>query len=338
VGLWTRRDFLRLLGVTAGAGLVPPLTGCGSEPLIIDSTYQPTPERPLTPSGQFYVNCNFGLPSGIPSSRAWRLRCDGLFDRPMTLTRADLDRFASVERELTLECIGNSPGGGLISSARFRGVRLRDVLAAAEPSPHAFGLQFRGVDGYASHLPLTAGLADEALLVYGMNGDPLEDLYGAPVRVLFPGRYGMFSTKWLTTITATRQQSAWSTLRGLAVFVDGTLPVRSRFLSLGEGQGFEQGRMIELTGLALTAGTGVARVEVEAEGIWRPAELTFNHLDDEHSPHLWSLWRYRYTPERAGTQLLRVRALDARGRGQPERAEFPYGNGAVHSVRVVVRQ
>lgn len=333
----SRRGFVRLLGGVLSAGVVPcNFAGCGGG-LVRNSDFNPTPQRPLTPVDRFYVNYNFGVPANLPQPSEWRLHLRGLFERPLELGWDDLMRFPAVESDVTLECIGNIPAGGLISSARFTGVRLRDVLAAAQLSAHAFGLQLLGLDGYPVFLPVDAGLAEEALLVHAMNGEPLRAIHGAPLRALFPGRFGMFSIKWLDSITATRQQGTWSALRSLASFVDGQTRTRSQIRAPYLGSVAQVGEETTLSGLAATPGIGIASVEVRVDDEWRQAELTYNQVATRDSRYLWTLWRYRWTPQRAGRHVLAVRAVDNNGGSQMEQAGFPYDSSSIHFVPIVVR-
>jgi DMSO/TMAO reductase YedYZ molybdopterin-dependent catalytic subunit len=327
---WTRREILRL---AAAAPLVGACDQIGRE-IHIGSRFRPTPEAPLTPMDDFYVVSNFGQPDRVRGASEWRLEVGGLVGRGGTLARGDLDRFATVTAEVTLECIGNDPGGDLISSTRFTGVRLADLLAAAAPSTHARGVHLEGEDGYFAFLPLEAALDPRPLLVTAMGDAPLTAEHGAPVRALFPGRHGMFSVKWLRAVTLTRQWGAYGALTSLSNIVEGITPVISRLDDPGE---LFAGVETTLGGIALTAGPGVARVEVRGDGDWIPAEIVFNALDDERSPHLWSLWRARFTPARPGALTLAVRAFDRDGRTQSFEPRFPYDSGAVHAVHVVVR-
>jgi DMSO/TMAO reductase YedYZ molybdopterin-dependent catalytic subunit len=314
--------------------------GCGlSGADVRGSHYIPTPDAPLTPNHQFYVNSNFGTPGAAGDTQRWRLHLRGLVDRERTLSYDDLLALPQIRRGMTLECVGNEPGGDLISSAEFTGPSLRDVLATAGVDDHARGLYFVGLDGYPSFLPVDVAASDRALVVHTMNGDPLPLEHGAPVRVLFPDRYGMYSVKWLDSITATRTWHTYGALRGLSDTVDGIKRVRSRVDAPRAGRTVIIGEPVTVTGLAVSAGTGITRIEVKnpESDRYEPAEITFNTLTDEHSPLLWSLFRYTYTPSIAGAQLLSVRAFDGDGDGQVEDRRFPYDASAIHTVRIVVR-
>jgi DMSO/TMAO reductase YedYZ molybdopterin-dependent catalytic subunit len=314
--------------------------GCAVDPAIVrGSTHVPTPDAPLTPTSRFYVNSNFGLPD-VPRTRAWRLHLGGLVDRERALSLDELRSLPALTREITLECIGNDPGGNLISSAAFSGPSLRSVLERAGVSSRARGIYVEGLDGYPSFVPVAAAEDDRALVVLDMNGAPLTPDHGAPARVLFPDRFGMFSIKWLDRITLTREWHQFGALRGVATFVDGKKRVRSRIDEPNDGRTVVVGEETIVSGLAVTAGTGIERVEarVQPDGDWSAAEILFNTLTDERSPYLWSLWRFAFTPRAAGRVVLSVRAFDAEGGAQDDDPDFPYDASAIHSVRLLVRE
>ena len=325
----TRRQLLRL-GLAAPLAKLVACDKIGKE-IHIGSGFVPTPEEPITPVEDFYIVANFGI-AQAPAAADWRLPVRGMVGRAATLARADLDRFAPITVEVTLECIGNRPGGGLISSAAFTGVRLRDVLEAAGPSSHARGVHLEGEEGYFAYLPLEAATGELPMLVHSMNGRPLTDEHGAPVRALFPGRHGLFSVKWLRALTLAREWGAWGSLTAISNVVEGVTPVMSRIDGPREGDALALGQPAVVSGIALTAGRGVERVEVDTGGGWREADIVF-----DRSPQLWSLWRLAWTPDRPGETVLAARAFDRDGTTQSFEPRFPYDSGAIHTLRVVVR-
>ena len=333
-----RRGFIKLVGGTAGAAVLPQNFACIPGGFrVVDSSFIPTPEEPLTPTSQFYITDNFGVPE--PKTPAlWRLHIDGLVDRPSTLTFDDLTALPQVTREHTLECIGNTPGGSLISSAAFTGVPLRTVMETVGLSRRARGLRFLGLDGYPIFLPVDIAESDIALIVVAMNGEPLNVDHGAPVRLLMPGRYGMFSVKWLDSITAARTYHSWGALRGLAPQIDGVKRVRSRLDRPRDRSEARVGEPVTVTGLAATPGLGVAQVQVQIDDEWQDAEMTFNRVGDGRSPYLWSLYRFVWTPHSEGRHILRVRAFDTDGQTQSSKPGFPYDSSAIHAVRVDVSE
>ena len=101
----------------------------------------------------------------------------------------------SVEEFATLECVSNKIGGELISTAVWKGIRLKDLLEKAQVMPSGKYIVFRCYDGYDVGIPLERGLFDGSILAYDMNGASLTAEHGYPVRAIVPGLYGMMNPK-----------------------------------------------------------------------------------------------------------------------------------------------
>ena len=56
-------------------------------------------------------------------------------------------------------------------------------------------------------LPIEKALNPDTILAWAQNGQLLEHLHGAPVRLLVPGWSGNWSVKWLTKLELTEQES-----------------------------------------------------------------------------------------------------------------------------------
>src|SRR5207249_2108820 len=98
-----------------------------------------------------------------------------LVDSPFSLDYAALKAIPSADEVVTLECISNTVGGDLISTARFSGVPLQDLLARAGVQAGARGVNFSAADGYTESLPLElVRSSPEILVAYLLDGKPLE--------------------------------------------------------------------------------------------------------------------------------------------------------------------
>jgi sulfane dehydrogenase subunit SoxC len=298
----------------------------------------------ITPNGLFFERHHAGVPAIDPAQH--RLMVHGLVERPLLLDMKMLLRFPAVSRNHFIECSGNSaaefkaPGKGsvqdihgLLSGAEWTGVRLADVLAEAGVLPSARWILAEGADAAAMtrSVPLAKAL-DDALLVYGQNGEMLRPEQGYPLRLLLPGFEGNMSIKWLRRLKVgdapfqTREETAKYT----DLMPDGTarqftfhMGVKSVITSPSarqvlDGQGFR-----EVTGLAWSGHGRIARVEVSVDGgrHWQAANL-------DGPVQSRALTRFRFPWIWRGQEaVLQSRAVDEAGNVQPTRAALIGSDG-----------
>jgi len=332
-----RRAMLAWLGGVALATLL----GTWGVSRLLEGTLRATASRSarrppaqlppeITPQDRFYV-VSKNLRDPVIRAEAWRLTVDGEVERPLTLTYEDLRALPAVEEMVTLECISNEVGGDLISNARWRGVRLQDLLERAGVKPTARRIAFFSEDGYSESLPLEDALRPEVMVVYEMNGEPLSPAHGFPARLLVPGRYGMKSPKWLTRITARTDDflgfwevRGWSDSAIVKTMSQVLLPLPGSYLP--------QERTL-VGGIAFAGSRGLRAVEVsdDAGQTWHRAVLR-----PALSRYAWVLWTLDWTPPRKGRILLQVRAIDGTGAVQPAEAKQPFPDGAEGHHRILV--
>ncbi len=196
---FSRREVLKVAGVTAMASLTQPLPAVsGVLDRLLGSVPEGKPTPPITPNEEFYITAYRSPPSVRLEN--WRLVVHGLVERPMTLTYADLLAQPKIAEIVTLECVGNTVGGEFISTAEWEGVSLRRLLEEAGVAAGAFDVVFRAADGYSDSIRIERAMAGDVLVAYRMNGVPLPQAHGFPVRIIVPGIYGMKSVQWLTDI------------------------------------------------------------------------------------------------------------------------------------------
>src|SRR5271170_7174756 len=172
----------------------------------------------LTPVPHFFVRNHMHEPSELDAGD-WHLSLGGEVDKPLTLSLAELSKIETHSVVNTLECAGNGRslqrpqvpgvqwGKGAVSTARFSGPRLRDVLQRAGVKPTGKHVMFRGLDEvpgkvppFIRSIPIEKAGDEDTLIATRMNGEPLTKHHGFPARALVPGWIGAASCKWLTEI------------------------------------------------------------------------------------------------------------------------------------------
>ncbi len=143
---------------------------------------------------------DLGVKPEIPTSR-WSLAVDGAVKRPLALAWDDLLALEQLEDTSDFHCVTKWSKMNL----RWRGVRLGDVLALAEPEDDARFLMCHGHDGYTVNLPLEEALKPDVLLAHTVDGAPLPVEHGGPCRVITPQLYAWKGAKWVKRIELMRE-------------------------------------------------------------------------------------------------------------------------------------
>jgi sulfite oxidase len=328
--------------------------------------------RFVTPIEHFFVRNHGDVPHVDPES--YRLVLNGMLKKPLFISLEELKRLPKVAVKATLQCAGNRRlemmavrpipgelgwGEEAVSTAEWKGVPLRDLLAAVEPLPEARHAAFSACDETERHghrftfggsIPLDKALSPEVLLAYEMNGVDLPPVHGGPLRVVVPGYIGARSVKWLSAITLQDAPSDnYFQTKAYRLFapqvnhdnVDwdqglmlGPFNVGSAITSPVEGETLPAGP-VAVRGFAYAGEREVARVDVSTDGgrTWTTAALA-----PEHSRWAWRFWEARLDLP-AGRHEILCRAWDTAAQTQPERPEHVwnfkgYMNNAWHRVRV----
>ena len=104
-----------------------------------------------------------------------------------------------------------------MGNARWRGARLKDVLAKAGVRKDAVEVAFDGADGpvvegtpdFVKSVPLWKALEEEALVAYEMNGEPLPHWNGFPARIVIPGWTATYWVKHVTSLEVRSRARRW---------------------------------------------------------------------------------------------------------------------------------
>jgi DMSO/TMAO reductase YedYZ molybdopterin-dependent catalytic subunit len=356
---WSRRGFLLRAGAVAvastAAGLVGrrllegPSTGSGTQaavlPRPVEIAMLPAGAElrqegltPLVVPNEDFYRIDTALITPSVDLASWRLRIHGMVEREVTLTYADLAELPIIEQYVTISCVSNEVGGGLVGNAKWTGVRLREVLAMAGVQAGATQLVGRSVDGWTGGMP-TAWVMDESrepMIALKMNDEPLPRVHGFPARLIIPGLYGYVSaTKWLSDLELTTLEAFDGYWVPLGWAKKAPILTQSRIDTPHHGQQVAAGR-VPIAGVAWAPDRGIARVEVAIDGVWQDATLSTPISDAT-----WVQWLVAWDAAAAGpgTHAIEGRATDGEGNVQTSDVTPPAPDGARghHRISVGVR-
>jgi DMSO/TMAO reductase YedYZ molybdopterin-dependent catalytic subunit len=352
-GTPARRNFLLgAAGVTVGAAALGALGQKLAAPATLPSSValpQPQETIPALPTGledkvkgisrfrtpvkEFYrVDTALVIPRIDVDS--WKLEITGKVDNNLTITFDELLRMPMIEKDITLNCVSNEVGGPYISSTRWQGVLVRDLLKRAGVKQGVDQIFSESTDGMTISTPIEA-LTDyrDAKEAVAKGGQPLPARHGFPARLVTPGLYGFVgATKWLTKLTATTyaKDKAYWTQRDWAT--DGRVKTQAR-IDTPRGLATYAPGTIVVGGVAWAQGRGIKEVEVQVDkGPWQKATL-----GPDGGTDYWRQWYWAWDAK-SGRHDITVRATDGTGTVQTaERADpFPGGASGYHSIVVIV--
>ena len=340
----SRRDFVKQLSAAAlAAGAAPTVLSwampaqqsatldiAGEDGMIVRSFRFIDLETPveyfntwLTPVPHFFVRNHMHEPSEL-DAQDWRLTVGGEIEKPLTLTLAELSKLEPHSVVNTLECAGNGRslhrpqvpgvqwGKGAVSTARFSGPRLRDVLERVGVKPTAKHVMFRGLDEvpgkvppFIRSVPIEKALDSDTLIATRMNGAPLTKHHGFPARAIVPGWVGAASCKWLTEIKVLDAEFVGNFMNpgyrfpnnpvkpGEAVKPEDThevtgLNVKSVISGPLDGASLRAGK-VSVHGAAWAGEADIVKVEISTDSGVSWTAATLGH-DQAH--YAWRFWNY----------------------------------------------
>ncbi|HIB10339.1 MAG TPA: hypothetical protein EYO17_00145, partial [Dehalococcoidia bacterium] len=323
----------------------------------------------IVPNDLYYIRNHWkDSPNIDPAS--YRLTVDGEVERSISLTLDEIKKLPQKRFQVTFECCGNSPvpdyytkslrissvmeqikGHGIMGNAEWAGVSLADVLELAGVKSSAVEVMFEGADHgpdevvgdpeevtYERSLPMDKANHSDTLLVYEMNGEPLPQAHGFPLRLLVSGWYGMNSVKWLTGIHVLDHEfkGFYMTERYMTQNEPGN-PVPYRYYTKLRVKSIITnplpGEIVPASGytLAGAAWSGeeeITKIEISTDGgaNWCTVDVVI-----PPSAYSWTRWEHNWQPKGPGHYTLMSRATNSNGDTQP--VEFPnpwdgrgYGN------------
>ncbi len=319
----------------------------------------------ITPNKAFFNRNQGAIPEQPISLGEWRLTVTGEVKRELVLTYNDLLDMPKVTIANTLECSGNgrsllkekAPGNpwtiGGVANVVWGGVLLKELLEKAGLTDRSLHVAFEGfgrpVGGsgveFVRSIPIDKAI-DSTLLAYEMNGEPLPNEHGFPLRALPLGWYGANSVKWLNKIVLmAHPYEGYFMDKAYRIFQKGQDPktgevvtdikVKSIITKPLQGEGL---KMVDtlIMGMAYAGSRAIKSVEVSFDGghSWSDAQLFGPNLK-----YAWRQWQYQWRPISEGQYTILSRATDELGNQQPMEGQWNahgYCNNGIldHGIRV----
>jgi DMSO/TMAO reductase YedYZ molybdopterin-dependent catalytic subunit len=350
----------------------------GDKPLVAE-----TPEHLLnddtTPIEKFYIRNNGQVPDETKEPDKWVIKIDGEVNKPLEISVGELkSKYKAQTLRMVLECGGNGRSfftprasgnqwtNGGAGCAEWTGVRLADVLKAAGVRPSGIYTAHYAADLHLSGdrdrptlsrgVRIAKAMEPESMIVWGMNGKPLPNIHGGPVRLVIPGWAGSASQKWLTRIVIRDKEHDGPGMTGTSYrltikpMVPGdkadpanfkileSMPVRSIITAPANGTKLAAGtRQVALRGASWAGDLAVQRVDVSVDygQSWQPAKL-----EKPKNKFDWQRWTANVRVPSDGYFEIWSRATDSKGTMQPHVPAnwnpSGYGANPFHRIAVLV--
>jgi len=293
----------------------------------------------ITPNGLFFSRCHGGTAHVDPNE--FRLMIHGAeITKDIVLTLEELKRYPRVTRTHFIECPAN--GGqewrgpqfnslqfakGFMSSAEWTGVYIKDLIKDLGIKPGAQWMLAEGSDNseMGRTIPMDK-VWDDAMLVWGQNGEALRPEQGYPVRLLVPGWEGNLCVKWLKRLEFSaepfyckEETSKYTALKksGKAIQHFYANEVNSTVVTPSPEKpwtNLKDGDIVEIEGLAWSGMGTITGVDISFDGGKSYVEAQLKGLI---LPKSWTRWSYMHTYKKGETLLLTSRAMDDAGYIQP---------------------
>jgi DMSO/TMAO reductase YedYZ molybdopterin-dependent catalytic subunit len=293
-------------------------------------------DRLVTENERYYIRTRY--PDRLDPAQPWKIAVSGLVKSPRDLVLSDLTaRKGAPVGPFVMECSGNGKFAafGMLSAARWSGVPLADILALVEPTAAAKRVLVGGFDTYSQTETgiSTPGaswifsfddlVSAGALLALEMNGAPLPNDHGFPVRLIVPNWYGCTCIKWVDTLTLVGDdEPATSQMKEFAVRTHQTgvptlareyrpatmdqaaMPVRVEKWRVGSGSGGVVYRVVGVMwgGYQVTDKLGIRFAATEP---WTRVDV----CPKQTTNATWTLWSHAWRPTQTGSHAIEL-AID----------------------------
>jgi sulfoxide reductase catalytic subunit YedY len=146
----------------------------------------------LTPLNEFRT---MGLTDHVVDREKWRLEVTGNISKPLSFDYSQIVNMPSIEKRVLLICPGIFANHG-----KWRGICMKSLLAKVQSEQGTTYVTFYGPKGRyekVERFPIQDVLANKVFLAYAVNGGPLPQKHGFPLRIVAEDYYGDFWVKYV---------------------------------------------------------------------------------------------------------------------------------------------
>jgi DMSO/TMAO reductase YedYZ molybdopterin-dependent catalytic subunit len=308
----------------------------------------------MTDDAQLFQTIHMG--AAVVDEHRWKLVLDGMVERPLSFTLAQLKSMPRTTVTSFHECYGSPVAPPIhalwrIGNVEWTGVRLCDLLRLAVPKPGAKFVWSQGLDSgsfagvsadrYEKDLPIAKAMGLDVLIAYEMNGEPLSKHRGGPARLVVPGWFGTNSTKWICRLSLQSHRAVGPFTTKFYNEVDPTDPEARRIRPVWTVEPNSmivrpqpgevlRGHQVQVWGRAWGC-EEITQVDLSLDGgeTWLPATTV------RVAPRQgfgWQLFQADTSIPQPGRYRLTARATDTTGLSQPLRGRRNH----VHSIDIEV--
>ena len=313
----------------------------------------------ITPTDLHYTVQHFDVPEVVPTDK-WSLTIEGEVKNPVTFSFEDLRRLPGRTVRTVMECSGSDAtffeyfqGEGpkpsrtqecmILSASEWTGVPLATVLNEAGLTDKSLFIRAEGWDQgvpatadegtesffYDKGLAVQKALHPDTILAWAQNGQLLEHLHGAPVRLLVPGWSGNWSVKWLRRLEVMNHMPACWYHYQFYYYADSpdstdkelitTIGVKSIVTHPNDDTERMSTGPHMVRGYAWSGAGAITQVEVSVDGgeTWNAA-----HLEPPVDRFMWVRWSYPWDAAKKGQYNIMSRATDEVGRVQSREPRY----------------
>ncbi|MEC4271877.1 molybdopterin-dependent oxidoreductase [Adlercreutzia sp. R25] len=235
----------------------------------------------------------------------WTITVTGMVDNEMTFSLKDLiENAESVTTTMVEACVEIGDGNNLIGQAEVTGIPLSALLEKAGVQPEGGTVMVNSSDGFNGAFDINLMKTHEPLLVYQINGEPIQWQHGYPVQLWLPGGNATTFVKQVSNIEIAPAE----VLESYPPFylIDFCKPVVG-FTNLDEGQVLKKGEPFTVEGYAYAFSQPVKAMEFSLDGgeTWTRCDTPDTVTDK------WVNWALTITPQEEHAYVLRVRCVAA---------------------------